>query len=216
MPLESTIYRLDNEKPVDPERVLMLNTIPLNEKRFIRERRTRLFYRKSDFLRTQFPSILPWSDYEKLVVLPILSELAEIKKHTRISIDYDVNYSDFRRAMRSSNFDSIFILAHHIEQSGHVEFAGARIKLGNMSKFLQKTMQSSSKNLQVFICKAGGLENGIFDSVERKGAFSVSYWRMPVMESYRFVKYWLLSLDGKATLSEAYTQAIRRSVNELN
>jgi len=219
MPVEKIESKRINETPVSPERILVLNTLPLTSDRFDAGR-SRTFFSflkyRNDFLRTQFPAGISWDIYKSQVVHPILAELLHIKEGSRAAIDYDVSFSDFRKALLSGQFDVIFLVAHHIYEKDSIEFADREVSLPVILEFLEKKLSGSSMSLHFIVCNSLAFTQLKSKESTYSGTLSFGFWEFPVLESYRFIRHWVLSLDGKRSLSEAYALAIddyKQSIN---
>ncbi len=198
--------------PVPPERVILLNTIPLTKARFEAEKKdhfVKFWHRRSDFLNTQFPAAMGWELYQSAIVLPVLAELYAISKNARSVIDYDVGFNEFRKAAGGGQFDVIFLVAHHIEPADAIEFAGRDIPLSEMAAFLSKQLPGKRKlDINFIICTGSGLVAVKQDPLPVAGIISTGFWYFPVIESYQFISHWILQFDGKKTMAEAYALAI--------
>ena len=83
-------------------------------------------------------------------------------------------------------------------------------------EFLEKKLSGSSISLHFIVCNSLPFTRLKSKTAMYSGTISVGFWEFPVLESYRFIRHWVLSLDGKRSLSEAYAFAIDDYKQNIN
>ena len=206
----ATTFRM-HETTIAPEKILILNTIPLTATRFVAETDRSIFSflrYKSDFLKSQFPQNLAWQIYKSEIVDPILVELLAIREESPTVIDYDVQFGNFMEAVLSDQFDVIFLIAHHNMERNTIEFAAKEVRYSDVLNFLKKKLKNTHLNINFIICGSSGFSDLKTLAQRYAGMVGLGFWTFPVLESYRFIRQWVLSFDGSRTIDEAYVWAI--------
>lgn len=214
-----TLYKVSEEKKLNPSRILVLNTIPLSKVEFEKDVQKPSFFQKlfgkqnaREFanLRVNEDYLKTWEEYEHVIVLPIFKELLQINESSA-TIDYNVTFDCFKEAVLSGHFDVIFLAAHHIVSSKgeFIEFKDDGIPIKEIYEFLKKLKHPVS--LIFIVCQSNefeGLKKGIVED-ECIASIATAYWNIPVILGYRFIKTWVLCVNGNNSLSEAYSRAIQ-------
>ncbi|MEM6343282.1 MAG: hypothetical protein AAF927_05360 [Bacteroidota bacterium] len=193
-------------------------TIPLTEKRFKQDLSFRqgLFRRKpKEFVQLEKLRLGgDWPEYKQYMVQPLLEDIHFLRHETKCTIDYDVSFADFKRAYLSGQYDTIFLLAHHIEypEPGFVEFVDGGIA---MQKLVQLLMTSPKAQAPLFfVCKSQkSLEQVKKSRPELISAIATAEMDIFTLSGFYFIRLWISEMQGQS-LEEAYALAIDKFLNQ--
>jgi len=197
--------------------ILILLTIPLSPERYegdYRKAKSWLRFKKKDFINREIARIgHSWEEYFSSVAKNILIDIHELSEKSTCTIDYDVTYNDFGKALRASNYKLIVLFAHHYHKNKEdgIEFADGCWRLDKFEKIIGKT--AKNKSLLLFVCNSEFIEeiqrkNKLFDLV------ASSNFKIHATASFTFIKELILLIDESKTWDEAYTIAITKHLKE--
>lgn len=207
------------DKIILNERVIVLITIPLTEKRYNRDMKDIFgnfyFGRPKEFIKNESLRLgRSWEKYFNEIASFILFDVKEIIGNTNCTVDFDVTYKKFINAIKSDDYDVIYLFAHHImetksSKSSLIEFADGGMSTEKVIRSIEK-LKNKQKSLFFFVC-----ESDEFEKLQRKkpkfqSLVGSTSWNLPTVLGFNFIKYWVLELNNKRGLLDAYSRAISK------
>lgn len=225
-PLEESFIALEQELRLTPERIAILIAPALTRERVEAELAGPTFLEKllrhpKEFVRSQFQLIHSWDQYEKRIVLPVLRQLAELRKQTDTTILGDVTFKGFKNVASDDAIQLIFLFAHHIPRSqnqhglskpdglqGALEFADGGRDMELVVRALRNTRRRTHLQLVYIVCQSAGLQRTCYQLWPTVKTIGGAPWNVPLVEGIEFCKFWIESCNGDRTVSEAYDAAV--------
>ncbi len=197
--------------------ILVLLTIPLSPERYESDyrRANRLLNLKNkDFIIKETIRLgYSWEEYFNNVAKNILIDINELSEKSSCTIDYDVTFKAFSKALRAENYKLIVLFAHHYhknEEDG-IEFADECMRLEKIEKSIRKN--AKNKTLFLFVC-----DSKFIEAIQKKNKLfyrvASANFKIHTTASFTFIKEWILLIGESNTWDEAYSTAIIKHLKE--
>lgn len=212
--LKDWTSKLQSEQPILPQKVVLLNTIPLFEARYQADLRPPSWLsmlakakgKQKDFVQSSLYLYGNWEEYNIEIATPVLSELVKIRDNSLATIDLEVSWRQFQKAVLSDVFEAFFLFAHHFDNK--IEFADGGIKISEVQSFLTKTRTKGQRHFVFMVCRADAFEKSKIEFPASFSSTATASWNIPVIEAYVFSRLWIQSMDETRSFPNAYSEAI--------
>jgi hypothetical protein len=209
------------ERPVHAQKAVLLNTIPLFEPRYLADLKQPSLLSKlslhtkkrRDFVFRSLYLHQSWEEYDAAIATPVLSELVKTQDNTPATIDLEVSWAQFQKAVLSGLFEAFFLFAHHFDDK--IEFADGGIEISKVDDFLTRNKVDGPRHFVFMVCRAEAFEKSKIEFPESISSVATVGWNIPVIEAYVFSRFWVQNMDGERSFSEAYGEAIGQYLNSV-
>ncbi len=202
---------------IQPERILMLNTIPLTKGRFYHDKRWTWLYnfirKPKDFIKTRCDEgIDNWNTYQ-LLIKPIINKLHVLCKESKASVKYDVPYKQFKKHILEGKYDAIFIAAHMINIKNCIEFSDGGKPLNEILNFLSSINIDRKIAILFCVCESDIIHDWKIHQINNISV-AMAFWNVDVNQGIEFIKLWIFEINGIKTLNECYSLAISKQLEK--
>lgn len=156
-----------------------------------------------------------WNEYEEYIALPVLAELLQLRASTGATILPDVTFDRFRQVLAWPRYQLFFLVAHQIpgasQSASSIEFCDGARNWTEVAKTLEESLRRDTASFVFCVCNSYDWIAGLRQQTGISGGGGEGL--MPLVQTTRFLRYWIEGLDGTTTVWEARQRALRNHWN---